>query len=137
MPRCQAEALEAPRRLRSPGVIDIRVEFDAGCQAVGQPPDELSGIGLAVEDKERASGRPLRSGGSRVVHLAGPPDILQGDPASVGRHEGDFIVRLHTWEAGLIIAPDDRLGRAQAGAYLGYALIVTCACLLWERISLC
>ena len=137
MLRYQTEALEEPRRLRSPGVIHIRVKFDAGCQTVGQPPDELSGIGLAVEDKERASGGLLRSGGSRIVHLAGPPDILERDPAPVGRHEGDFIVFLHTWEAGLIIAPDDRLGRAQAGAYLGYALIVTCACLLWERISLC
>jgi hypothetical protein len=56
MLRCQTEALEEPRRLRSPGVIHIGVKFDAGCQTVGQPPDELSGIGLAVEDKERASG---------------------------------------------------------------------------------
>ena len=59
MLRRQAEALEEPDRLRSPGVIHIRVKFDTGRQAVGEPPDELGGIGLAVEEEERASGGPL------------------------------------------------------------------------------
>ena len=60
-----------------PGVIHIRVKFDAGCQAVGQPPDELGGIGLAVEEEERVSGGPLQSGGFQSRTSGRPADVLQ------------------------------------------------------------